>query len=117
MQLIYKNAALYTLVNRALYGRHHATRYRVIADLIPAHSSVVDLCSGPATLYHRFLRDKSIHYTGLDSSPFFIDTLNQRGGSGMLWDVGSEKPFPNADFIIIQVALYFFLPDPTALID
>jgi trans-aconitate methyltransferase len=117
MQLIYKNAALYALANRALYGRHHATRYRVVADLIPARSTVVDLCCGPATLYHRFLRHKSVHYTGLDISPFFIDSLNERGGHGLLWDVRSDKSLPNADYVVIQGSLYFFLPDPSSLIE
>jgi Methionine biosynthesis protein MetW len=117
MQLIYKNTALYSLVNRALYGRHHATRYRVIADLIPAQSTVVDLCCGPATLYHRFLKEKSVHYTGLDISPFFIRALNERGGLGLLWDVRSGKALPDADYLVIQGSLYFFLPDPSSLIE
>jgi trans-aconitate methyltransferase len=117
MQLIYKNAALYALLNRTLYGRHHAARYRVIADLIPERSTVVDLCCGPATLYHRFLRHKSVRYTGLDLSPFFINALNKHGGNGLLWDLRSEKPLPRADYIVIQGALYFFLPDPSALLD
>jgi SAM-dependent methyltransferase len=117
MQLIYKNSALYQLTNRLLYGRHHAARYRVIADLIPAQSSVVDLCCGPAALYHHHLKYKSVHYTGLDISPYFIDALNRRGGRGLLWDLRSDKPLPHADYVVIQGSLYFFLPDPSPLID
>jgi SAM-dependent methyltransferase len=117
MQLIYKSPALYEIVNWLLYGRHHRTRYQIIADLIPDSASVVDLCCGPATLYHRFLRSKNVRYTGLDVSPHFIDALNKRGGHGMVWDLRSDRPLPRADYIIIQGALYFFLPDPSPLID
>jgi SAM-dependent methyltransferase len=117
MQLIYKSSALYEIINWLLYGRHHRTRYRVIADLIPAGATVVDLCCGPATLYHRFLRKKNVRYTGLDVSPSFIDALNKRGGHGIVWDLRSDKPLPRADYVIIQGALYFFLPDPSSLIE
>jgi SAM-dependent methyltransferase len=117
MQLIFKSSALYDLTNRLLYGRHHNTRYRVIADLIPPRASVVDLCCGPGTLYHRFLRAKNVRYIGLDVSPSFIDALNKYGGRGMLWDLRSNKPLPCADYVIIQGALYFFLPDPSPLLE
>ena len=117
MQLIYKSPALYEIINWLLYGRHHRTRYRMIADLIPPGSSVVDLCCGPATLYHRFLRAKNVRYTGLDVSPSFVDALNKHGGHGILWDLRSDQPLPRADYVIIQGALYFFLPDPSPLID
>jgi trans-aconitate methyltransferase len=115
-KLIYRSASLYELVNRALYGRHHAARYRVIADLIPKQSTVVDLCCGPAVLYHRYLRNKSVRYTGLDISPSFIQALNERGGHGLLWDLHSDRPLPCADYLVIQGALYFFLPDASPLI-
>jgi trans-aconitate methyltransferase len=114
--LIYKNAALYEFVNLALDGRHHSARYRILADLVPARSSVVDLCCGPAALYHRYLRSKSVHYTGLDISPAFVEALNKRGGHGLVWDLRSEKALPSADYVVIQGALYFFLPDPSSLI-
>jgi SAM-dependent methyltransferase len=117
MQVIYKSSALYDIVNWLLYGRHHLARYRVIADLIPPRASVVDLCCGTATLYHRFLRAKNVRYTGLDVSPSFIDALNRRGGHGIVWDLRSDQPLPRADYVVIQGALYFFLPDPSPLIE
>jgi hypothetical protein len=116
VQLIYKSSVLYQLTNRLLYGRHHATRFRVIADLIPARSTVVDLCCGPALLYHRYLKQKSVRYTGLDISPSFIAALNKNGGHGLVWDVRSDRPLPRADYVVIQGSLYFFLPDPSPLI-
>lgn len=116
-ELIYKNPALYELVMCLLYRRHYAARYRVIADLIPARSTVVDLCCGPATLYHRHLRQKSIQYTGLDLSPSFIDALNKRGGRGLLWDLRSDKPLPRAEYVVIHGGLCYALPDPSPIID
>lgn len=116
MQLIYRHASLYAAANWLLYGRHHHTRYRVIAELIPPGASVLELCCGPATLYHRFLRAKKVRYTGLDISPNFINDLNKRGGHGISRDLRSDQALPPADFVIIQGALYFFLPDPSALI-
>jgi SAM-dependent methyltransferase len=116
VQLIYRHAPLYAAVNWLLYGRHHHTRYRVIADLIPQGASVLELCCGPATLYHRFLRARNVRYTGLDISPNFIGNLNKRGGLGIVRDLRSDQALPPADFVIIQGALYFFLPDPSGLI-
>ena len=117
MQLIYKSAALYEFINWLLYGRHHRVRYEVIADLIPPSASVVDICCGPATLYNRFLRAKNVRYTGLDISPSFIDALNKCGGHGIVWDLRSNRRLPLADYVIIQGALYFFLPDPSPLLE
>ena len=51
--LIYRSATGYELLMRALYGRHYADRMRAVADEVPAGSSVLELCCGPATLYRR----------------------------------------------------------------
>jgi len=114
---LYKSALLYELLMIALYGRHYAGRYRAIADLVPAQSSVLDLCCGPAVLYHRYLRRKSIRYTGLDLSGAFIQRLNQRGARGQVWDLQGEAPLPPADYVIMQASLYQFLPDPQPVVD
>ena len=58
--VVYKSPLLYEAVMLALYGRHYFARYRAIADLIPAGSSVLDLCCGPAILYSRYLRNKNV---------------------------------------------------------
>jgi SAM-dependent methyltransferase len=100
-----------------LYGRHYSARYRTIADRIPAQSSVLDLCCGPAVLYHRYLRQKSIRYTGLDLSSAFIERLNQRGARGQVWDLQEGAALPRADYVIMQASLYQFLPDPQPVVD
>ena len=103
--VLYKSAVLYELLMVMLYGRHYSGRYRAIADLIPAQSSVLDLCCGPAVLYHRYLRQKSIRYTGLDLSSTFIKHLNQRGAHGQVWDLQEEAALPVADYVIMQASL------------
>jgi SAM-dependent methyltransferase len=114
---IYRSSLLYELAMLALYGRHYASRYRAIAELVPNGSSVLDLCCGPALLYHRYLRHKLVRYTGLDVNAEFIDRLTRRGASGQVWDLRSEKALPEADYVIMQASLYHFLPDPSPIMD
>jgi ubiquinone/menaquinone biosynthesis C-methylase UbiE len=78
--LIYRSASLYELAMLLLYGRHYTSRYRAIAELVPVGSSVLDLCCGPALLYHRYLRTKDVQYTGLDINANFIARLLRRTG-------------------------------------
>ena len=115
--LIYKNAYAYELAMLILYGRHYFSRYRVIADLIPSGASVLDVCCGPALLYERFLKTKSVRYVGLDLNERFIKRLNRRGGLGEVWDVRRETPLPCADYVIMQASLYHFLPDASSVFE
>jgi SAM-dependent methyltransferase len=101
----------------ALYGRHYGSRYRAIAELIPNGSNVLDLCCGPALLYHRYLRQKSVHYTGLDVNARFIERLIRRDAAGQVWDLTSDKPLPKADYVVMQASLYHFLPDPAPVVN
>jgi SAM-dependent methyltransferase len=114
---IYRSSSLYELAMLALYGRHYGSRYRAIAELVPNGSSVLDLCCGPALLYHRYLRQKLVRYTGLDVNTDFIDRLTRRGASGQVWDLRSDKALPEADYVIMQASLYHFLPDPSPIMD
>jgi SAM-dependent methyltransferase len=100
-----------------LYGRHYPSRYRAIADLIPADASVVDLCCGPALLFNRYLRAKNVRYTGLDINAGFIERLIRKGGSGQVWDLRKDDPLPQADFVLMQASLYHFLPDALPVIE
>ncbi len=110
--LIYKSRVLYELAMLGLYGRHYPARYRALADLIPARSSVLDLCCGPAVLYERYLRQKSVDYTGLDINETFVRGLKRRGVRAELWDLREGVPLPEADYVVMQASLYHFLPDP-----
>jgi SAM-dependent methyltransferase len=114
---IYRNASVYELAMLLLYGRHYTSRYSAIAELIPPGSSVLDLCCGPALLYHRYLRAKAVQYTGLDINANFIGRLIRRGGSGQVWDLRSEEALPSADYVIMQASLYHFLPEASPVVD
>jgi SAM-dependent methyltransferase len=102
---------------RALYGRHYSARYRAVAGLIPDGAGVLDLCCGPATLYTRYLRAKSVAYTGLDLNDRFIARVAKAGARGEVWDLHSDAPLPAADYVIMQASLYHFLPEPAPVID
>ncbi|HSO76701.1 MAG TPA: methionine biosynthesis protein MetW [Blastocatellia bacterium] len=115
--LIYRSSSLYEFAMIALYGRHYGSRYRAIADLIPRGSNVLDLCCGPALLYHRYLRHKSVQYTGLDVNAKFIEQLTSRGAGGQIWDLRNETPLPQADYVVMQGSLFHFLPNAAVVVD
>jgi len=115
--LIYRYRLLYEGAMLALYGRHYGARYRVIADLIPAESTVLDLCCGPAVLFNRYLRQKQVHYIGLDISDAFIRDLIARGGCGRVWNMQDPTCLPEADYVVMQASLYHALPNPKPLVD
>jgi SAM-dependent methyltransferase len=115
--LIYRHPLLYELAMLLLYGRHYGARYRAVARLIPAGARVLDVCCGPATLYHRYLRHKGVLYTGLDVNAKFVRQLVRRGAAGQAWDLRREEPLPGADYVVMQASLYHFLPDPAPVVD
>src|SRR5262249_3853362 len=115
--LIYKSSSVYELAMLLLYGRHYNSRYRSIADLIPDNTTVLDLCCGPALLFHRYLRTKSVRYTGIDINEKFIARLIQAGAGGEVWDLRSEQELPASDYVVMQASLYHFLPDPSRIVD
>jgi SAM-dependent methyltransferase len=115
--VIYRIPVLYEAFIFVRYRRAYFERSRAVASLIPKKSSVVDLCCGPATLYHRHLRHKNIEYTGLDINPRFVQRLSTCGATGIRWDINEKKPFPKADYLIMQGSLYHFLPNPRPIVD
>ncbi|MGW4771282.1 class I SAM-dependent methyltransferase [Nocardia sp. NPDC004278] len=115
--LVYRNATVYQLLMRGLYGRHYQARFRAIAELIPQDADVVDVCCGPATLYTRYLRGRAGTYIGLDLNSRFIARLNDAGGHGTVWNVHSDDPFPEADYLVMQASMYQFLPEPVPVLD
>jgi trans-aconitate methyltransferase len=100
-----------------LYGRHYFSRQKVVADLIPPRSTVLDVCCGPGSLYSRHLRAKGVKYTGVDSNTRFIEEVRRRGGNGIVCDLKSAGPLPPADFVVMQASLYHFLPDPVPMLN
>jgi SAM-dependent methyltransferase len=116
--LIYGSASIYEAVMRLLYGRWYNERYRSLAELIGEGSSVIDVCSGPGTLFHRYLKAKGVRYTGLDINQHFINRVRAGGATGIIWNLKEEdRPLPRAEYVVIQSSLYHFLPDASNVID
>jgi SAM-dependent methyltransferase len=115
--LVYRSAAGYELVMRALYGRHYTDRLRAVADEVPAGSSVLELCCGPGTLYTRFLRARVHTYAGLDVNERFVGALRRHGVDGRVADLARSEPLPGADVVLMQASLYHFLPHAERIVD
>jgi SAM-dependent methyltransferase len=115
--LIYRNSFLYETLMLVLYGREYRERYRTIAELIPRSSSVLDLCCGPATLFHRHLKQKDVRYTGIDINPHFIERLRARGAAGILRNLDGNTSLPRAEYVLMQASLYHFLPDSSPVVE
>jgi SAM-dependent methyltransferase len=116
--LIYRSAAGYELLMRALYGRHYGDRMRVVAEQVPNGASVLELCCGPGTLYLRHLRARTSGYIGIDVNPRFVAQLKARGVDARRLDLAAgEEPLPHADVAILQASLYHFLPRAERIVD
>ena len=117
MTWLYKYTPLYEAAMLALYGRHYHSRYQAVADLIPANATVLDLCCGPAILFTRYLRQKSVNYTGLDLSKSFVDRIRVTAPGSRVWNLHDSTPLPKADYVIMHASLYHFLPDPAPVVE
>jgi hypothetical protein len=117
VSLIYRNAFMYELVMRALYGRHHGARLRAVAEQVPAGATVLELCCGPGSLYLRHLRAHVGSYIGLDANPGFVAGLQARGVDARLIDlIDGSQMLPHADVAIMQASLYHLLPDADQIV-
>ena len=115
--LIYQNARIYEGLMRALYGPAYYGRFEAIAERIPEGGSVLDVCCGPGTLFHRYLKRKNVSYTGLDINRAFIQRLSARGGIGLVWNLEENRPLPRRQYVIMQSSLYHFLPDAAPIVE
>jgi hypothetical protein len=116
--LIYRSAAVYELLMRALYGRHYAARMRVVADRVPLGASVLELCPGPGGLYERHLRARAGAYIGVDVNDRFVTRLRGLGARAMVRDLATgAASLPSADVVIMQASLYHFLPGADTIVD
>ncbi len=116
--LVYRSAAGYELLMRALYGRHYGDRMRAVAEQVPDGASVLELCCGPGTLYFRHLRGRVGGYVGIDVNPGFVERLRRQGVDARRLDLThDEEPLPSADAVILQASLYHFLPHAERVVD
>ncbi len=115
--LIYSTAFVYEGVMRLLYGLGYNERFQSLVELIPEGASVLDVCCGPGTLFHRYLRAKGVRYTGLDINRHFIQGLSASGATGIVWNLEEDRPLPRAEYVVIQSSLYHFLPDSSNMVE
>jgi hypothetical protein len=115
--LIYRSAAAYELVMRALYGRHYQARLDVIADQVRPGATVLELCPGPGALYEHRLRGRVGSYTAIDVNHRFVRRLRRLGADARQLDLGGDTELPEADIVIMQASLYHFIPEAAAIIE
>ncbi len=107
---LYWSPWAYRLVMRALYGRAYHERYRVVADLVPNGSHVVDLCCGCGYLYTEFLARRGIAYTGVDLLPAMTRLLRRRPVRLVYGGVLDLDALPTGDVCVMLGSLYHFHP-------
>lgn len=112
---LYASPKLYTLAMRVLYWPHFDDRYKVVADLVPEGSTVVDACCGDAYIYTEYLKNKRVNYIGLDSSPAMVKAGLDAGVDIRLWNALYEE-VPQADVILMQGSLCHFIPHVDGII-
>jgi hypothetical protein len=113
---VYTNRAVYQLLMRLLYGSYFEARYRAIAAEIPNGSEVVDVCAGDAYLYHKYLRQKSVLYLGLDLSPQLVKWSNRHGICMRQFDLWQDT-VPTGDIVVMQASLYQFIPHTEVILN
>lgn len=114
--MIYRTPSGYALTMRLLYGRHLSARNAALAAQVRDGATVVDVCCGTGSLYLDELRGRVAGYVGLDSSPQFVRHLRSSGVDARVHDVRRD-PLPDGDIVVMQAALYQFLPDARAVVD
>jgi SAM-dependent methyltransferase len=114
---IYRSASVYEAAMSLLYGRWYDERFQSLAQVIREGSSVLDVCCGPGTLFHRYLKGKRVDYIGLDINEHFVDRVRAGGATGIIWNLKEKRPLPRAEYVLIQSSLYHFLPDASDLIE
>ena len=104
---IYWTGIGYEWVMRALYGRGFRSLYADVAARIPPGASVVDVCAGPATLWHECLRERGVEYLALDFNGHFVMSARRRGARARFFDLARD-PVPPADYVVLGSSLYHF---------
>lgn len=109
--LVYRNITSYHLIMRLIYGNGFFSRYENIASLIPAGSTVLEVCCGDCYLYKHYLIGKRVRYTGVDINESFLASARKAGIDVLEHDLRSPGELPRAEYVIVQGSMYHFLPD------
>jgi trans-aconitate methyltransferase len=113
---LYSSPWLYRLAMKCLYGSNHKARLSAVAALIPAGSTVLDVCCGPGDL-SQLVIEKGSSYFGVDKSESFLTNCKKRGIEVKSCDVaGGALPSGLWDYVVLQASLYQFIPNHVEVI-
>jgi hypothetical protein len=113
---MYQNTHLYGLVMKMIYGPGYSARYHDVAAHIPEGCEVVEIAPGDGRLYQKFLRTKVSRYLGLEISPAFLEIAAKKGIPYRACDIRHDD-IPEADVIVMQAALYQFIPHEKMILE
>lgn len=106
---MYQDTRLYALVMKLIYGSSFKARYQDVAAHVPDGVHVVEVAPGDARLYREYLQGRVASYLGLEISSAFLNKAAKRGIPFRRCDI-RQDPIPEADVVIMQAALYQFIP-------
>lgn len=112
--ITYWHPFLYSLLLRVSFRKHYLSRYQTISDLIPPHSSVLDVCCGDCKIYD-FLKLKHVDYRGVDFNSIFVNSARARGIQAYERNIKKDV-LPQADIVLLQGSLYQFIPDQVEIV-
>ena len=114
--LIYAHPLLYELSLRLLYRGRYRERLNAVADAIPDHDRVVDLCAGDCAVYRYGLRGRPVEYLACDHNPRFMEWAERKGIPTRRMEVGRD-PIPPADCMVMMSSLYQFIPHESRIVE
>lgn len=116
MSPIYWSAPLYNVALKLLYGSHFKERFRCVADRIPADTNkILDVCCGTGLLFDLYLRQKEVHYIGLDFNRSLLKRVKKIGGETLHMRLPGR--LPEADVVLMMGSLYHFKGQETEMVE
>ncbi len=117
MNPIYWHPVFYELGIRFLYRSNFKTRYTAVAELIPEHSCVIDVCAGDCALYRYALKTKNVEYQACDLNKTFLRWAHKKGIKSYVMDLNQEDDLPKADVVVMMGSLCQFHDNVPAIVD
>lgn len=112
---IYWHPWLYRKIMQLAYGKQFKTRYEILAQYVPDNCELLELCMGDACFYQEYLKGKQVKYSCADINPVFVNAAKRKGLNASLIDISKDE-IPASDFILMQAALYHFIPNEKQII-
>lgn len=107
---------MYGFAMKKLYGDLYESRYRQLQKVIPDNCSLLELCMGDLYFYENYLKKKNVHYSCADVNPIFVKVALAKNIHASLLDILKDE-IPKSDYILIQAALSYSIPNHKELIE